>query len=125
MTTTLAAVLSVPVYAQAADESPSGRVAPFQPAVPESSTSIYQYIQLHLDSGTGRLADDAVILPDEPATRRFSRLRWVPGALEGLGTRHMQWDGSAKAAQTIALLEQIAAGSPSAEAALYDLMRAD
>ena len=91
------------------------------PAAP----SIYQYIQLHRDSATGRMPADSMTLPDEPAARRFSRLRWVPGALEGLGTRHMQWDGSAKAAQTIALLEQIALGSTSAEAALYELLRAD
>lgn len=102
-----------------------GHVAPFQPAVPESSASLYQYIQLHRDPQTGRLPRDAMMLPDEPAARRFSRLRWVPGALEGLGTRHMQWDGSAKAAQAISLLERIAAGHNSAEAALYELLRAD
>jgi hypothetical protein len=71
------------------------------------------------------MAADAMQLPDEPATRRFSRLRWMPGALEGLGTRHLQWDGSDKAAQAIVLLQQIAAGSASAEVALYELLRAD
>jgi len=126
MTATLAAMFMVPMYSPAADENPSGRAAaPFLPAVPERSTSIYQYIQLHRDPATGRLTADGMVLPDEPATRRFSRLRWAPGALEGLGTRHIQWDGSAKAAQAIVLLEQIAAGSPSAEATLYDLLRAD
>jgi hypothetical protein len=106
--------------------APSARVAPFQPpAVPESATSLYQFIQLHRDPETGRLTPDATPLPDEPAARRFSRLRWVPGALEGLGTRHMQWDGSTKAAEAITLLSQIAAGSPSAEAALYELLRGD
>ena len=109
-----------------ADSASPGRAAPFQPAaVPENPASLYQYIQLHRDAETGRLAPDAMTLPDEPAARRFSRLRWVPGALEGLGTRHMQWDGSAKAAQTITLLAQIAAGSTSAEPALYELLRAD
>lgn len=108
-----------------AELTPTGRVPPFQPAVPESSPSLYEYIQLHRDSQTGRLARDAMTLPDEPAARRFSRLRWMPGSLEGLGTRHMQWDGSAKAAQTVSLLEQIAAGHQSAEAALYELLRAD
>jgi hypothetical protein len=105
--------------------APAGRVAPFQPAVPESSTSLYQYIQLHRDAETGRLPPDAMILPDEPATRRFSRLRWMPGALEGLGTRHMQWDGSAKTVQAVTLLRQIAAGDASAEPELYELLRAD
>ena len=126
--TLAAAVLWQPMQAAAAEADPttsSGRVAPFQPAVPENSTSLYQYIQLHRDPETGRLAPEAMTLPDEPAARRFSRLRWVPGALEGLGTRHMQWDGSAKAAQTITLLAQIAAGSTSAEGALYELLRAD
>lgn len=89
------------------------------------SPSIYQYISLHLDAVTGRLAPGAMTLPDEPATRRFSRLRWVPGALEGLGTRHMQWDGSAKASQAIELLESYAAGDPQAESALYEMLRAD
>jgi hypothetical protein len=117
------------MQAVAADGDSPGepaRVAPFQPAAPpESSTSLYRYIQLHRDAGDGRIASDAMTLPDEPAARRFSRLRWVPGALEGLGTRHMQWDGSAKAVEAITLLEQVAAGSPSAEAALYELLRAD
>ena len=124
---TLAVMLWPPIQAAAADETPTSgsRSAPFQPAVPESPTSIYQYIQLHRDSATGRMAADGMVLPDEPATRRFSRLRWLPGALEGLGTRHMEWDGSAKAAQAITLLQQIAAGSPSAEAALYELLRVD
>ena len=124
---TLAVMLWPPIQAAAADETPTSgsRAAPFQPAVPESPTSIYQYIQLHRDSATGRMAADGMVLPDEPATRRFSRLRWLPGALEGLGTRHMEWDGSAKAAQAITLLQQIAAGSPSAEAALYELLRVD
>ncbi|MEJ0038513.1 MAG: hypothetical protein WDO68_20960 [Gammaproteobacteria bacterium] len=123
---TLAAVLWPPTKVAAADANPTppGRVAPFQPAVAES-TSLYQYIQIHIDPATGRLAPEAMTLPDEPAARRFSRLRWVPGALEGLGTRHMQWDGSAKAVQTITLLQQIAAGSAPAEAALYELLRAD
>ncbi len=49
----------------------------------------------------------------------------MPGALEGLGTRHMQWDGSAKAVQAVTLLQQIAAGHASAEPALYELLRAD
>jgi hypothetical protein len=91
------------------------------PAAP----SIYQYIQLHRDADTGRLSPDAMTLPDEPTARRFSRLRWVPGALEGLGTRHMQWDGSAKASQAVYLLDQIAGGNAEAEAALYELLRAD
>jgi hypothetical protein len=126
---TLATALSAPIHAAAAEEistTPARAAAPFQPpAVPESPTSLYQYIQMHRDSDTGRIAADATLLPDEPAARRFSRLRWVPGALEGLGTRHMQWDGSAKAVQTITLLQQIAAGSASDEAALYELLRAD
>ncbi|MEJ1961397.1 MAG: hypothetical protein WDO56_07570 [Gammaproteobacteria bacterium] len=90
-----------------------------------TSPAIFQYIQLHKDSVTGRMEPAAMTLPDEPVARRFSRLRWVPGALEGLGTRHMQWDGSAKASQAIVLLQQIAVGNPSAEAVLYDLLRAD
>lgn len=134
---TLAAVLGPSIPARAADPEPTaaataaqlapaaGRIAPFQPAVPESSTSLYQYIQLHRNAETGRLAIDAMTLPDEPAARRFSRLRWMPGALEGLGTRHMQWDGSAKAVQAVTLLQQIAAGHTSAEPALYELLRAD
>jgi hypothetical protein len=88
--------------------------------------SIYQFIQLHRDANSGRLAPEGMTLPDEPAARRFSRLRWVPGALEGLGTRHMQWDGSAKASQAVVLLEEIAGGgNKDAETALYDLLRAD
>ncbi|HEV7716349.1 MAG TPA: hypothetical protein VGO53_12175, partial [Steroidobacteraceae bacterium] len=95
--------------------------------VNESPTtpSIYEYIKGHIDPATGALAADAKALPDEPATRRYSRLRWVPGALEGLGTRHMQWDGSEKASRATRLLEQIAAGDSSAEPALYDLLRTD
>jgi hypothetical protein len=90
-----------------------------------ASPSIYQYISLNIDATTGRLAPGAMTLPDETAMRRFSRLRWVPGALEGLGTRHMQWDGSAKASQAIEFLEAYAGGDAQAEAALYELARAD
>jgi hypothetical protein len=99
--------------------------APSQAAVPERSTPIYQYIQLHRDPETGRLAPDAMTLPDESAPRRFSHLRWLPGALEGLGTRHIKWDDSAKTVQAVTLLEQFAAGDDSAESALYELLRAD
>jgi hypothetical protein len=126
---TLAATMLWPAVratAADADQTSPGRATPFQPAaMPENTTSLYQYIQLHRDPETGQLAPAGMILPDEPAARRFSRLRWVPGALEGLGTRHMQWDGSAKAVQAITLLAQIAAGSTSAESALYELLRAD
>lgn len=91
------------------------------PAAP----SIYQFIQLHRDADSGKLEPEGATLPDEPATRRFSRLRWVPGALEGLGTRHMQWDGSAKASEVELLLEEISTGHEAAEPVLYDLLRAD
>ena len=92
---------------------------------PTAPPSIYQYIGMNIDGASGRMSSDAITLPDEPAARRFSRLRWVPGALEGLGTRHMQWDGSAKASQASTFLEQYAEGDSSAEAALYELLRAD
>jgi hypothetical protein len=107
----LSAALWAPIQAIAADEATSpptqSRLAQAPPTEAlryGASPAIYQYIQLHRDSATGRMEADAMTLPDEPATRRFSRLRWVPGALEGLGTRHMQWDGSAKASQAIVLL---------------------
>jgi len=87
--------------------------------------SIYEHIRTHIDPATGTLRAEAVTLPDEPATRRLSRMRWAPGALEGLGTRHVQWDGSEKAVRAVALLEAIADGDASAEAALYELLRAD
>lgn len=89
------------------------------------ASSIYQYIGMNIDADTGRLSSDAITLPDEPVARKFSRLRWVPGALEGLGTRHMQWDGSAKASQAITYLEQYADGDEAAEPALYEMLRAD
>jgi hypothetical protein len=90
-----------------------------------TSPSLYQYIGMHIDATTGRVSPESMTLPDEPVTRQFSRLRWVPGALEGLGTRHMQWDGSAKASQAMTLLEQYAGGDNSAEPALYEMLRAD
>ena len=128
----LCVALSAPIRVTAAADAtgvlPQAHVAQALPRDElrnAAAPAIYQYIQLHRDSATGRMEPDAMTLPDEPATRRFSRLRWVPGALEGLGTRHMQWDGSAKASQTIVLLQQIATGSPAAEAALYELLRAD
>jgi hypothetical protein len=110
--TILAVALCIPLVSWADDTA----VAP----------SLYRYIQLHVDSATGRIAPEAMTLPDEPAARRFSRLRWVPGALEGLGRRHMQWDGSeAKASRAVELLEQAASGEPAAEPALYELLRGD
>jgi len=105
-------LFAVPSRSALADETPS-------------SPALYQYIGMNIDATTGRVPADAMTLPDEPAARKFSRLRWVPGGLEGLGTRHMQWDGSAKASQAITLLEQYAAGDEAAEATLYEMLRAD
>ena len=87
--------------------------------------SIYDYIKSNIDPATGTLSADAMTLPDEPPARKYSRLRWVPGALEGLGTRHMKWDGSEKASRVARLLELIATGNSAAEEALYDLLRTD
>lgn len=125
LVTTLAAVLWPSAHAVAADADNSSRAAPLQPAAPESTASIYQYIQLHRDATTDRLAPEAMTLPDEATPRRFSRLRWAPGALEGLGTRHIQWDDATKAAQVVALLEQFAEGNDLAEPVLYELLQAD
>ena len=111
-TATITIALGTPPRAAAADDGLAG-------------PSIYQYIQLHRDALTGRIAPEAMTLPDESAARGFSRLRWAPGALEGLGTRHMHWEGSAKASHAITLLQEIAAGSAAAERALYELLRAD
>jgi hypothetical protein len=90
-----------------------------------ADASLYSYIESHVDPATGTLNAEALTLPDEPATRRYSRIRWVPGALEGLGTRHMKWDGSEKASRAARLLELIATGNEAAVPALYDLLRAD
>jgi hypothetical protein len=87
--------------------------------------SIYEFIEARIDPATGALPPEGVTLPDEPAARKYSRIRWVPGALEGLGTRHMKWDGSEKASRVARLLELIATGNDAAEEALYDLLRAD
>jgi hypothetical protein len=90
-----------------------------------ASDSLYDYIKSHVDPATGALRPEANVLPDEPPGRRYSRLRWAPGALEGLGTRHMKWDGSEKASDTVRLLEAVATGNTIAEATLYQLLRAD
>src|SRR5262245_11545544 len=103
------------------------------PAFPAEGTgpSIYEFIASHIDPATGQLTPEGMMLPDEPIARRYSRIRWVPGALEGLGTRHMQWDGSEKASRAARLLELIAvgadtgSGNATAEATLYELLRAD
>ena len=100
-------------------------------AADDAGPSIYQFIASHIDPATGQLSPEGMLLPDEPVARRYSRIRWVPGALEGLGTRHMQWDGSEKASRVARLLELIAAGTDTgsgnanAEATLYELLRAD
>lgn len=87
--------------------------------------SLYEYIKARIDPATGALPAEGVTLPDEPVARKYSRIRWVPGALEGLGTRHMKWDGSEKASRVARLLELIATGNDAAEEALYDLLRTD
>ncbi len=96
-------------------------LSPFAAA---ANDSIYEYIKTRIDS-TGALPAEAMTLPDEPVGRRYSRIRWVPGALEGLGTRHMKWDGSEKASRVARLLELSASGNIAAEEALHDLLRAD
>jgi hypothetical protein len=90
-----------------------------------ADASIYEYIRARIDPSTGALPPEGVTLPDEPVARKYSRIKWVPGALEGLGTRHMKWDGSEKASRVARLLELIATGNDAAEEALYDLLRAD
>jgi hypothetical protein len=90
-----------------------------------ASDSLYDYIKSHTDPATGTLRPEANVLPDEPPGRRYSRLRWVSGALEGLGTRHMKWDGSEKASNTVRLLEAVATGNIPAEATLYEMLRTD
>jgi hypothetical protein len=90
-----------------------------------ADSSIYDFIRTHVDPTTGTLTAEALTLPDEPAARRYSRIRWVPGALEGLGTRHMKWDGSEKASRAARLLELIASGNDAAEPALYEMLRTD
>ncbi len=105
----LIGVLALCAHATAADTDPS----------------IYQFIKAQIDSTTGTLKPEATTLPDEPVNRRYSRIRWVAGALEGLGTRHMKWDGSEKASRAARLLELVAAGNDAAEPALYDVLRAD
>src|SRR6185295_5552932 len=92
-------------------------------AADDAGPSIYQFIASHIDPATGQLSPEGMLLPDEPVARRYSRIRWVPGALEGLGTRHMKWDGSEKASRAARLLELIAGGNDAAEPALYDLLR--
>ena len=104
--------LCVPLYSTAADTAPE-------------SPPLYEFIKSHIDPATGALSADATLLPDEPGARRFSRLRWVPGALEGLGTRHMHWDGSENASRATRLLELIEDGNDAAEPGLYDLLRTD
>jgi hypothetical protein len=99
--------------------------APNALAANTAGPSIYDFIGTHIDATTGALAAEAAILPDEPVARRHSRLRWVPGALEGLGTRHMKWDGSEKAYLVARLIEAIATGNAAAEGTLYELLRAD
>ena len=95
-------------------------------AAEATGPSLYEFIRAHVDPATGTLTPAGMTLPDEPSARRFSRLRWVPGAFEGLGTRHMQWGSSEKASRVARLLERIAAGgSASTEAALYEMLRTD
>jgi hypothetical protein len=94
-------------------------------AVAADDVPLYEYIRSRIDPGTGMLPPDAMTLPDEPAGRKYSRIRWVPGALEGLGTRHIKWDGSEKASRVARLLEAVATGNRAAEDMLYDVLRAD
>jgi hypothetical protein len=96
------------------------RLAAQAPAVP-----LYEHVRTHIDPTTARLRPEAQQLPDEPVGRRFARLRSGPGSLEGLGSRHIEWDGTEKAVRTVYLLEQIAEGNAAAEPVLYELLRTD
>lgn len=87
--------------------------------------ALYDFIRAHVDPVTGTLQPEALTLPDESTGRRSARLHWAPGALEGLGTRHIKWDGSEKASHAARLLELIAAGNEAAEPVLQELLRAD
>jgi hypothetical protein len=91
-----------------------------------AAPSLYEHVVARIDPLTGRLRPGSETLPDESPGRRPPWLRWAPGAFDGVGTHHLQWDGSGKARQVADLLVIMVAGADAAaENELYELLRAD
>ena len=55
----------------------------------DRSPSIYEHLQAHTRPGETGLADGGETLPDEQGMASNAKIRWAPGAMDGVLTHHM------------------------------------
>jgi hypothetical protein len=89
--------------------------------------SIYSHIETNLDPITGRLAEDAVRLPDEERRYKPGELRWVAGGMDGAFGHHGGGGANDDAAKDIASLTVSIsrAGRNSDKIKLYQMLESD
>lgn len=97
------------------------------PVEPWTTESAYKVICSRIDSSSGRLTGDDGDLPDEEALNAGSRIRWAPGAMDGVLGHHSNPDDSkATSARLAKLIDEVAqTGDRRAVAAAYAMMKDD
>lgn len=93
-------------------------------AEPWTTQSAYQAIHSRIDPSSGRFTGDGH-LPDEDAINAGSKIRWAPGAMDGVFGHHSSPENSKATAGRLAkLIDEIArTGDRRAVAAAYAMMK--
>lgn len=65
----------------------SGPEPPFMPW--DQRPSILEFIRSHIPTDKPGMTDDGYTLPDEERISEGSKIRWAPGAMDGVATHHM------------------------------------
>lgn len=69
------------------------------PSMPwDRRPSILEFVQSHITAGKAGMTDDGYTLPDEERISEGSKIRWAPGAMDGVATHHM---GTAENEETV------------------------
>jgi hypothetical protein len=93
------------------------------PSMPwDDRPSIFRHIREHCRVGQLGLAEEGLTLPDEERITSGSKLRWAPGAMDGVATHHMASGGEDKLSNKAVDLISKYCEQPTArnKAALYE-----
>lgn len=65
-------------------------IAPTPPSMPwDRHPSILEFLRTHITEGTPGMIENGYTLPDEERVGQGSRLRFAPGAFDGMVTHHL------------------------------------
>ncbi|MEO1528336.1 MAG: hypothetical protein AAFX06_23175, partial [Planctomycetota bacterium] len=71
----------------------------------DEKPSLYDHIRAHIPPAGPGLTEDGETLPDEERVNSGSRVRWAPGAMDGIATHHMAGgDSDGRVARTVDLV---------------------